>query len=105
MCATRVSVCVCVCACVRLMQGVLELQPGCNMDQSLEAQVTGVLNNIREKAGKVRVYDTHTRAHTHAHRTPGFPQACTAPPLTKSHVVHVKRPAQGSVCVGVYIRM
>ncbi len=34
-------------------KGALQLQPGCNMDQSLEANVMGVLNNIREIAGKV----------------------------------------------------
>jgi len=33
--------------------GTLQLQPGCNMEQTLETQVTGVLNNIREQAGKV----------------------------------------------------
>ena len=34
-------------------QGTLELQPGCNLEQSLEALVTGVLNDIRQKAGNV----------------------------------------------------
>jgi len=34
-------------------QGTMELLSGCNMDQSLEQNVTGVLNNIREIAGKV----------------------------------------------------
>jgi hypothetical protein len=34
-------------------EGVLQLQPGCDMEQTLETQVTGVLNNIREQAGKV----------------------------------------------------
>jgi len=34
-------------------EGALQLQPGCNMEQTLEAQVTGVLNKIREQAGKV----------------------------------------------------
>jgi len=34
-------------------KGMIELAPGCNADQSLEAAVTGVLNNIREQAAKV----------------------------------------------------
>ncbi|PNW84960.1 hypothetical protein CHLRE_03g165750v5 [Chlamydomonas reinhardtii] len=34
-------------------KGQLQLQPGCNAEQSLEANMTGVLNNIREVAGKV----------------------------------------------------
>ncbi len=34
-------------------QGKLELQAGCNLEQTLEVSVTGVLNNIREQAGKV----------------------------------------------------
>ena len=34
-------------------EGTLELQPGCNMEQSLEALVKGVLNDIRQKAGNV----------------------------------------------------
>ncbi|KAG2499255.1 hypothetical protein HYH03_002834 [Edaphochlamys debaryana] len=34
-------------------KGALQLQPGCNAEQSLEASMTGVLNNIREVAGKV----------------------------------------------------
>ncbi|GIL99158.1 hypothetical protein Vretimale_4372 [Volvox reticuliferus] len=34
-------------------KGELQLQPGCNAEQSLEANMTGVLNNIREVAGKV----------------------------------------------------
>lgn len=34
-------------------KGQLKLQPGCNAEQSLEASVTGVLNNIREAAAKV----------------------------------------------------
>lgn len=41
-------------------EGTLQLQPGCDMEQTLEANVTGVLNNIREQAGKVSrsTYDT-----------------------------------------------
>lgn len=34
-------------------KGMIELAPGCDADQSLEAAVTGVLNNIREQAAKV----------------------------------------------------
>lgn len=34
-------------------QGKLELQPGCNMEESLEALVTGKLNAIRETASQV----------------------------------------------------
>jgi hypothetical protein len=34
-------------------KGTLELQAGCNMEQTLEATVTGELNGIREAAGKV----------------------------------------------------
>lgn len=39
--------------------GKLQLQPGCNLEQSLEAEVTGVLNNIREEAGKVCMATLH----------------------------------------------
>ena len=35
------------------LQGTMELLQGCNLDQSLEQNVTGVLNKIREIAGKV----------------------------------------------------
>lgn len=34
-------------------KGQLQLQPGCDMEESLETLVTGVLNNIREQAAKV----------------------------------------------------
>jgi hypothetical protein len=34
-------------------KGTLTLQAGCNMEQTLEATVTGELNGIREAAGKV----------------------------------------------------
>ncbi|WIA12568.1 hypothetical protein OEZ85_006229 [Tetradesmus obliquus] len=34
-------------------KGSLQLEPGCNLEQTLEANVTGVLNGIREAAGKV----------------------------------------------------
>jgi hypothetical protein len=36
-------------------KGSLQLEPGCNLEQTLEANVTGVLNGIREAAGKVRM--------------------------------------------------
>ena len=35
-------------------RGKLELQPGCDAEQSLEAQLTGELNRIRENAANVR---------------------------------------------------
>jgi hypothetical protein len=35
-------------------KGTLSLQAGCNLEQTLEATVTGELNGIREIAGKVR---------------------------------------------------
>jgi len=35
-------------------KGSLQLQSGCNLEQTLESKVTGVLNGIRETAGKVR---------------------------------------------------
>ena len=35
-------------------EGRLALQPGCNAAQTLEAEITGELNRIREEAGKVR---------------------------------------------------
>jgi hypothetical protein len=45
-------------------KGSLQLEPGCNLEQTLEANVTGVLNGIREAAGKVRhtcaAYACHT---------------------------------------------
>ena len=36
-------------------KGMLKLQPGCDAAQTLEAQITGVLNNIREATAKVRI--------------------------------------------------
>eukprot|EP00967_Tisochrysis_lutea_P139697 scaffold254091_cov23-Tisochrysis_lutea.AAC.1 len=39
-------------------EGTLEPVQGCDMDQSLEQNVTGVLNNIREVAGKVRSWSS-----------------------------------------------
>lgn len=33
-------------------KGQLQLAPGCNPEQTLEAEVTGILNNIREIAGE-----------------------------------------------------
>ncbi|KFM26649.1 DNA-directed RNA polymerase III subunit rpc1 [Auxenochlorella protothecoides] len=40
-------------------RGKLALQPGCNAEESLEASVTGVLNNIREQAAKVCMASLH----------------------------------------------
>ncbi|GAX79763.1 hypothetical protein CEUSTIGMA_g7204.t1 [Chlamydomonas eustigma] len=40
-------------------KGMLQLQPGCNLEQTLESQVTGVLNNIREQAGKLCMDTLH----------------------------------------------
>lgn len=37
-------------------EGKLTLQPGCNAAQTLEVKITGVLNQIRAKAGDVRVF-------------------------------------------------
>jgi len=34
-------------------KGKLKLQPGCNAAQTLEAEITGVLNKIRDETGKV----------------------------------------------------
>lgn len=39
--------------------GKLALQAGCNLDQTLESQVTGVLNNIREVAGRLCMETLH----------------------------------------------
>lgn len=33
-------------------KGQLQLAPGCNLEQTLEAEITGILNNIREIAGE-----------------------------------------------------
>lgn len=38
---------------LQYQRGKLELQPGCNAEQSLETLVTGKLNTIRETASKV----------------------------------------------------
>ncbi|KAI3896617.1 hypothetical protein MKX03_029339 [Papaver bracteatum] len=41
--------------------GKLELQPGCDAAQTLEAEITGILNNIREKAATVCMENLHWR--------------------------------------------
>eukprot|EP00850_Spirogloea_muscicola_P023482 SM000360S13676 [mRNA] locus=s360:20430:29808:- [translate_table: standard] len=41
--------------------GQLALQPGCNAAQTLEAEITGELNKIREEAGKVCLRELHWR--------------------------------------------
>lgn len=41
------------------LQGELQLQPGCNLEQTLEAEVTGVLNTIRETAGRICMETLH----------------------------------------------
>ena len=43
-------------------KGQLKLEAGCNAEESLEQVVTGVLNNIREDAAKVRHVLFGTRA-------------------------------------------
>ncbi|CAI7797052.1 unnamed protein product [Closterium sp. NIES-53] len=42
-------------------EGRLTLQPGCNPAQTLEANITGELNRIREEAGKVCLRELHWR--------------------------------------------
>lgn len=42
-------------------EGKLKLQPGCDSAQTLEAEVMGVLNTIREEAGKVCMEELHWR--------------------------------------------
>ncbi|KAJ7520459.1 hypothetical protein O6H91_19G006700 [Diphasiastrum complanatum] len=42
-------------------KGKLTLQPGCNAAQTLESEITGELNKIREKAGQVCVNELHWR--------------------------------------------
>ncbi|CAI6012059.1 unnamed protein product [Closterium sp. NIES-65] len=42
-------------------EGRLTLQPGCNAAQTLEANITGELNRIREEAGKVCLRELHWR--------------------------------------------
>lgn len=42
-------------------KGMLKLQPGCDAAQTLEAQITGVLNNIRETTAKVCMDELHWR--------------------------------------------
>ncbi|PSR95151.1 DNA-directed RNA polymerase III subunit 1 like [Actinidia chinensis var. chinensis] len=42
-------------------KGMLKLQPGCDAAQTLEAQITGVLNNIREATAKVCMEELHWR--------------------------------------------
>ncbi|KAI3995273.1 hypothetical protein MKX01_032075 [Papaver californicum] len=41
--------------------GKLELQPGCDAAQTLEAEITNILNNIREEAAKVCMKNLHWR--------------------------------------------
>ena len=38
-------------------KGTLTLQPGCNADQTLEAEVLGILSNVRETAGNVCIQE------------------------------------------------
>ncbi|KAI3724533.1 hypothetical protein L2E82_36314 [Cichorium intybus] len=42
-------------------KGNLKCQPGCNAAQTLEAQITGVLNKIRDETGKVCMEKLHWR--------------------------------------------
>ncbi|XP_076916369.1 DNA-directed RNA polymerase III subunit 1-like [Bidens hawaiensis] len=42
-------------------KGKLKLQPGCNAAQTLEAEITGVLNKIRDETGKVCMDKLHWR--------------------------------------------
>lgn len=42
-------------------KGKLSLQPGCDLVQTLEAEITGELNKIRELAGKVCLEELHWR--------------------------------------------
>lgn len=42
-------------------KGKLSLQPGCNAAQTLESEITGELNKIREVAGKVCLEELHWR--------------------------------------------
>lgn len=42
-------------------KGKLKLQPGCNAAQTLEAEITGVLNKIRDETGKVCMEKLHWR--------------------------------------------
>ena len=44
--------------------GKLELQPGCNMDESLEALVTGSLNGIRDTASRVSSHNFSCKLNT-----------------------------------------
>eukprot|EP00879_Flechtneria_rotunda_P021361 GHRR01022515.1.p1 GENE.GHRR01022515.1~~GHRR01022515.1.p1 ORF type:complete len:846 (+),score=303.63 GHRR01022515.1:467-3004(+) len=68
-------------------KGSLQLQPGCNMEQTLEAQATGVLNAIRETAGKVCM-DT-----LHFHNSPLIMSQCGS----KGSAINI---AQMVACVG-----
>ncbi|KAG1674569.1 hypothetical protein FOA52_001818, partial [Chlamydomonas sp. UWO 241] len=45
----------------KFKKGVLELLPGSNLVQTLESGMTGVLNNIREIAGRVCMETLHSR--------------------------------------------
>ncbi|KAI3754196.1 hypothetical protein L1987_53974 [Smallanthus sonchifolius] len=42
-------------------KGKLKLQPGCNAPQTLEAEISGVLNKIRDETGKVCMEKLHWR--------------------------------------------
>ncbi|KAI3773601.1 hypothetical protein L1987_48131 [Smallanthus sonchifolius] len=42
-------------------KGKLKLQPGCNAAQTLESEITGVLNKIRDETGKVCMEKLHWR--------------------------------------------
>ncbi|KAJ9527506.1 hypothetical protein QJQ45_025764, partial [Haematococcus lacustris] len=68
-------------------KGELELSPGCNQDQSLEANVMGVLNNIREQAGSVCM------ATLHWHNSPLIMSQCGS----KGSPINI---AQMVACVG-----
>lgn len=45
----------------------LPLTAGCDMEGSLEAQVTGVLNNIRETVSKVTPHSAHQYLTVHSY--------------------------------------
>lgn len=38
---------------MRAKKGLLENKPGCDQDQTLEAMISSVLSNVREKVGKI----------------------------------------------------
>ena len=57
--------------------GKLELQPGCNLEQSLETLVTGKLNAIRETASQVKILYQYKAA-----------RVCSVP-LTADHMTTI----------------